>query len=126
MRFFTAAALVIATAACGAGAAGDAPVVFGIEGGNVIPYRVALQPDGRVRLTGSPRTVRRRIAPAQVRRLRREIESAHLASRRCAGVLPDLAARYVRVGSRRFTVRGDCEPGFERVWSDLTRAVSRS
>jgi hypothetical protein len=124
MRFLAVVVLVVATAACGTSAAPRTPISFGIAGGNVIPYRVTIQPNGRVRLTGSPRTARRRVAPARVRRLRDEIQSAHLASRRCAGVLPDVAGRYVRAGGRTFTVHGDCEAGFRRVWRDLMRAVA--
>jgi hypothetical protein len=115
--------LAIATAACGSTASPHTPISFGLTGGNVIPYRVTIQPDGRVRVTGSTRAVRRRIAPARVRELRHEIQTAHLSSRRCPGVLPDLAAQYVRAGGRTVTVHGDCEAGFRRVWSDLTRAV---
>jgi hypothetical protein len=113
--------LVVATAACGASAAGEAPIVFGIAGGNVIPYRVTIQPNGRVRVTG--RKARRQIAPARVRQLRREIQRAHLASRRCAGVPPDVATQYIRLGGRRYVVHGGCEARFRHVWNDLLRTV---
>jgi hypothetical protein len=98
--------------------------VFGVTGGNVVGHRVSITPDGSVRGTGSAHALRRRIATARLRQLRNEIEQAQLVSRRCPGVLPDLARRYIRVGRRTVTVHGDCEAGFERVWSDLTRAVA--
>ena len=123
MRFLAVVVLAAVTG-CGASKAASGPIAFGIVGGNVIPYRVTIEPSGHVRLTGSSRTVRRRIAPARVRGLRREIQSARLASRRCPGVLPDVAGQYVRVGGRTVTVHGDCEAGFRRVWSDLTQAVA--
>jgi len=99
-------------------------IVFGVAGGNVVGYRVSIEPDGSVRSTGSARAGRREISAARLGRLRDEIEHAQLASRSCPGVLPDLASRYIRVGRRTVTVHGDCEPGFERVWLDLTRAVA--
>jgi hypothetical protein len=116
--------LVGAAAGCGGSAAGGGPVVFGITGGNVMPYRVTVQPNGRVRRTGSSPALRRRIAPARVRKLRHDTRAARLTSRRCVGVLPDVAARYVRAGGRTFTVHGGCEPRFERVWRELMQAVA--
>jgi hypothetical protein len=113
-------------AACGSTAAtGQTPIVFGITGGNIAPYRVSIQPTGSVR-DSSQRSPRRQIPVARVRGLRTEIQQAHLANRHCAGVLPDIASRYIRVGGRTATVHGTCEPGFERVWNDLVRAVGRA
>jgi hypothetical protein len=118
-------AVVLALAACGASAAGPGPtpIAFGITGGNLAPYRVTIQPNGSVRVRGSQRMARRRIAPAQVRRLRREIARAGLESRRCPGSLPDVAAQYIRSDGRTITVHGSCEPRFQRVWNELVRAV---
>ena len=104
---------------CGSGAAVHRPIVFGVTGGNIAPYRVSIQPNGSVRISGSQRRLRRRILPARVRQLRREIQRAHLSSRRCTGVLPDVASRYIGA----VTVHGDCERRFTRVWNDLAKAV---
>jgi hypothetical protein len=123
------AAIVGSVVACGAATRPDhtsTRISFGITGGNVVGYRVSIQPDGSVRSTGSARAIRPRIATARFRQLRDEIEHAQLVSRSCPGALPDLARQYIRVGRRTVTVHGDCEPAFARVWTDLTRAVSRS
>jgi hypothetical protein len=58
-----------------------------------------------------------------VRRLRREIQHAHLATSTCAGSLPDFVTRFIRVGDRRYAVRGECEVPFNRVFHDLETAV---
>jgi hypothetical protein len=89
----------------------------------VVGYRVSIQSNGSVRSTGSARAIRRQIAASRLRQLRDDIEHAHLTSRSCPGALPDLARQYIRVGRRTITVHGDCEAGFERVWSELARAV---
>jgi hypothetical protein len=125
-RVVALAVLAAWLAACGSTAAtGQTPIVFGITGGNIVPYRVSIQPDGSVWAGGTHVNPRRRISPARVRVLRLRIERADLASRSCPGVLPDIAGRYIRYGGRTVTVHGTCEPGFERVWNDLTRAVGR-
>jgi hypothetical protein len=125
MRAALLLAVVVAVTACGgASAAGHTPIAFGITGGNLAPYRVTIEPNGSIRVRGSQRTSRRQIAPARVRRLRREIERAHLSSRRCAGTLPDFAARYIRLGGRTYTVHGSCEERFQRVWNELLRATA--
>ena len=120
-------ALALAGAGCGTSAAGQTPIRFGLGGGNLRGYRITVQPSGSVLIMGRPRsTVRRQIAPARVRQLQKEILHAHLASRKCPGVLPDLASRYVGIGGRTYTVHGDCEAGFDRVWTDLAQAVGLS
>lgn len=110
-------------AACGSTAARHMPIVFGITGGNIAPYRVSIEPNGSVRASGSRATPRQQISPARARQLRLEIERADLASRRCPGALPDIAGRYIRYGGHTYLVHGGCEARFERVWLDLLRAV---
>ena len=118
-RFALLAVFTAAFAACGGSAAvARTPVVFGVTGGNIAPYRVSIKPDGTVRGAGH-----RQIPPARVRRLQQEIEQAHLSSRRCNGTLPDVASRYIRAGGRTVTVHGTCDPSFQRVWDDLAQAV---
>ncbi len=118
------AAFAAALTACGSTAATHTPIVFGTTGGNIVPFRVTIQPNGSVRGSADG-SLSRQIPPARVRGLTNEIQQAHLASRQCEGVLPDLASRYIRAGGRTVTVHGSCEPGFERVWNDVTRAVGR-
>ena len=74
-------AIAAALTGCGSGATEHAPIVFGITGGNMVPYRVSIQPNGSVRVTGSGLASRRHVTPARVRNLQREIQQAHLASR---------------------------------------------
>jgi hypothetical protein len=123
-RLLVLAAFAPALAACGSTAAAHTPIVFGTTGGNIVPFRVTIQPNGGVRGRAEG-SLGRQIPSARVGELTNEIQQAHLASRRCAGVLPDLASRYIRAGGRTVTVHGTCEPEFERVWNDLTRAVGR-
>jgi hypothetical protein len=117
-------ALAAVFAACGTTAAVRTPIVFGITGGNIAPYRITIQPNGtieiRVSIGDNPR---RKLSHARVRQLTNEIRQAHLESRTCPGVLPDLASRYIRVDGHTVTVHGACEPKFRRVWSDLFRAT---
>ena len=120
MLFVLAAVL----AACGSTAVADTPIVFGINGGNIAPYRVSIQPNGTVEIYASLGDhPRRALSLARVRQLTSEIQQAHLANRTCSGALPDVAGRYIRVGGRTVTVHGPCEPSFSRVWNDLARAV---
>ncbi len=118
-----AAAAVAALAAGGASAAVGKLIVFGTTGGNMVPYRIAIDPNGAVVVYGPMHVGRRRIGMATVRRLRREVESTRLRSRACPGTLPDVSSKFIRLGSRTWTVRGGCEKPFARVWSDLGKAV---
>ena len=115
--------LAVALSGCGSSAAGRPPIVFGITGGNIAPYRVSIQPNGTVRVRGSLQVRRRQVPAATVRRLRREVQGSNLRSRRCAGTLPDVGSQFIRVGSRTVTVHGGCDPRFAGVWNDLGQAV---
>jgi hypothetical protein len=117
------AILAIGLSACGASAATQTSIVFGVGGGNMVPYSVTIEPSGAVHPHGSARVKHRQISTATVRRLRQEIQDAHLRSRECSGTLPDVGADYIRVSGRTVTVHGDCEPRFHRVWNDLAQAV---
>jgi hypothetical protein len=121
---FVAVFVAAAVAACGASASGRTPIVFGVTGGNVIGYRVTIQPNGSVRVRGSRWKVRGQIRPSRVRQLRREIQHAHLATSTCPGSLPDFATRFIRLGDHRYAVRGECEVPFSRVFKDLEAAVA--
>ncbi|HEY3549779.1 MAG TPA: hypothetical protein VGK69_01820 [Gaiellaceae bacterium] len=116
---------VAAFTACGAGSATrPRPIQFGVRGGNIVGYTISIGPNGKV--TSPFGRGHGRIPERLVRQLGREIQQAHLAeSRICAGSLPDIAARYIRLGSSTFRLRGSCDSRFERVWSDLLRAVGR-
>jgi hypothetical protein len=115
--------VLAAAAACGASAAANPPIRFGVTGGNLAGYKVTIQPGGSVRIKGTLTTAADKITPAQVRRLRREIRHAHLTSRHCPGVLPDFASHFIELGGRTVTVHGSCEARFQRVWNDLVRTT---
>ena len=116
-------AIVVFAAACGSADPAHTPLAFGIGGGNMIPYRVTIQPNGVVRRSGSIKLRRTHLPGSTVRRLRSEIGRAGLRSRDCKGTLPDVGSQYIRVGSRTWTVHGGCEKPFQRAWSDLAHAV---
>jgi hypothetical protein len=116
------AVVVAAVAPSGAGAAGSTPIVFGLTGGNLVPYHVTIEPDGSVRVSKGWR-VRKQILPSKARGLRREIRNAHLKTRMCAGTLPDFATSYIRLDGRTVKLHGECEARFTRVYDDLTAAV---
>lgn len=115
--------MLAAGAACGSADPAHTPLAFGIGGGNMVPYRVTIQPNGVVRADGSVRPRRRHLPVTTVLRLRNEVLQAHLTSRDCKGTLPDVGTQYIRVGSRTWRLHGRCEQRFERVWSDLAHAV---
>lgn len=116
-------ALVALAAACGSSDPAHTPLAFGLGGGNMLPYRVTIQPNGVVRHSGPATLGRTHLPGATVRRLRSRIESAGLRSRNCRETLPDVGSQFIRVGTRTWTVHGACDPRFTRVWTSLARAV---
>jgi hypothetical protein len=116
------AVFAAAAVAAYANAGERTPIVFGLTGGNAMPYHVTIQPNGSVR-AGRGWRVRKQIPPSRVQSLRREIQNAHLTTRMCAGTLPDIAANFIRLGGRTVTVHGECEPRFTHVYGDLAAAV---
>jgi hypothetical protein len=120
------AAIATGLTGCGGSTASHARIRFGVTGGNLRGYHVTIQPDGSVQSKGSLPASRRQIAPTRVRQLEREIQQAHLASRQCAGVLPDIASRYIRVAGRTVMVHGSCDQDFQRIWTDLVQAAGLS
>jgi len=126
-RLLSIAVILFALSACGASAARHRPpLVFGVTGGNMVPYQVTIRPNGTVRTRGSFHARHRHLAASKVVRLRRDVQRAHLKTRQCAGVLPDIGLRFIRLGSRTWTVHGVCEKRFERVWNELAQAVGLS
>jgi hypothetical protein len=127
-RIVVLVASAVAVSACGSsaasGGAGPLRIAFGVAGGNIVPWRVTIEPTGRVRATGmSPR--RHRLSQAKVvalsRLVRRELPA--LRSRQCAGTLPDVGSDFIRAAGRSVRVHGGCEPRFHRLWNTLGRAV---
>jgi hypothetical protein len=117
----------VALVACGASAASARPqrIVFGLGGGNIVPFRVTIAANGHVHATGSIRPKRRRLSHAKVASLSRLVrrEFTGLRSRRCAGTNPDVGSDFIHAFGRTVTVQGSCEPRFHRLWSTLAAAV---
>ena len=97
------------------------PIQFGRSGGNGPQWAVSIKSGGSVIIASSGGGTRhRKITVAQVRKLDREIQRAHLAKKRiCAGSNPDFTSQYIKFGGHKFVLRGSCEPKFTRVWNDL-------
>jgi hypothetical protein len=126
-RIAVLAASAAALSACGSSAAATKPlrIVFGLGGGNMVPYQVTIEPTGRVEAAGSIRPTRHRLSQARVASLwslvRQELPG--LKSRLCPGTNPDVGSDYIRSLGRTVRVHGSCEPRFSRLWSTLARAV---
>jgi hypothetical protein len=121
-------AIAATLAACGASAASTKPqpIVVGRSGGNIAPFRVTIEPNGRVHHTGFTKPRRRRLSRAKaasLSRLVRQEFAGGLANRRCPGTNPDIGAGFIRASGRTVTVHGTCEPSFTKLWDTLAQAV---
>jgi hypothetical protein len=126
------AATAAALAACGSSTASNSTtpirIAFGDSGGSRVPFRVTIEPSGRVRWhrAGTTRRPRRRLSHAEVVSLSRRVRAdfaTGLKSRQCPGVNPDFASHFIRATGRTVTVHGNCERRFNRLWVTLARAV---
>jgi hypothetical protein len=127
-RILLLTAIAAALAACGDSAASTSPqrIVFGLGGGNVVPFQVTIEPTGRVRASSSIQPRYRRLSHAKVAALSRLVRAdfaGGLKSRRCAGTLPDVGSDFIRAYGRTVRVHGSCEPRFHRLWNTLAQAV---
>lgn len=123
---------VVVLAACGASAASAQAkpmrIEFGVGGGNMVPFRITIEPTGRVLSTSGSfvRPERRRLSRATVASLSalvRQGFASGMRSRQCAGTNPDVGSDFVRAAGRIVTVHGSCEPRFTKLWNALARAV---
>lgn len=124
------AAIIAALAACGSSGASTGVssirIAFGVGGGNMVPYRITIEPAGRVRSTGFVRPRRRRLTQARVVSLSRLVRHAFaggVGSRLCAGTNPDVGSEFIRAAGRTVSVHGGCEPRFTKLWDTLAQAV---
>ena len=129
-RLVVLAAAAAALVACGSSAASTSTkpirIVFGLGGGNIVPFQVTIEPTGRVRAAGGVLDVRRkRLSQAKVASLSSLVRNQlpGLRSRQCAGTLPDVGSDFVRALGRTVSVHGSCEPRFHRLWNTLARAA---
>lgn len=123
-------AAAVVAAGAPADAAGQTAYAFGRTGGNIRPYTVTISTAGVVRTSGPVSVGLRRLDARQLATLHRLAVTVRFATlpatTLCAGTLPDVGATFVRVGSRRVLVHGDCVPRYARLWGALTRAVRLS
>jgi hypothetical protein len=127
-RIIVLAALLGGACACGSSAASTTPhrIVFGVTGGNLVPYQVTIEPTGRVRSSGPLMPRVRRLSHAKVvslSRLVRQDFASGLKSRLCPGTNPDIASDYIQAYARTVRVHGSCEPRFHRLWDTFARTV---
>jgi hypothetical protein len=100
-------------------------IAFGVGGGNIVPYRVMIEPTGVIRASGM-RPRRHALSPDLAGSLSRRVRNdfaAGVKSRQCLGTNPDIASEFIRAEGRTVTVHGKCEPRFQRLWNTLARAV---
>jgi hypothetical protein len=127
MGRMVAIALIAAALAPAAGASEKLGFAFGRVGGNIRPYTITIDNDGRIRVSGPVEVGRRKIASVELANLNRVaittrftvLEPTYL----CPGTLPDVAGRFIRVGAHIVHVHGTCVPRFERMWTALRRAA---
>jgi hypothetical protein len=124
-------ALTLALAACDSSPApkeGKQPlqIAFGVQGGNLAPWKVVITRDGAVDPSGSVKPALTEWSAerhARVSRLVRQAFADGLSSRHCPRTLPDVASRFIEAAGRRVTVHGACEPRFESLFEKLSLAV---
>jgi hypothetical protein len=99
-RLFLIAVLALGLAACGGSSRTGSPlrVEFGTSGGNIRPQKFVVTVSGDL-----------------ANRLRDQAGGLLT----CEGTLPDVAAAYVRMDGRTFTVHGSCDPSFSHLWRKL-------
>jgi hypothetical protein len=127
-RIIVLAALLGALCACGSSAASTTPrrIVFGVAGGNLVPYQVTIEPTGRIRSSGPLRPPVRQLSHAKVVSLSRLVRvdfAAGLKSRLCPGTNPDVGSEFIHAYGRTVRVHGSCERRFHRLWDTLAQAV---
>ena len=102
---------------------------YGRTGGSIMPFTVTIATTRAVTDSGAAPAHVETITKARLADLNRiafVVDFATLPlNTRCKKALPDIAAQFIRVGSRTVRVHGSCVRGFNRLWSALSRAVAR-
>jgi hypothetical protein len=119
--------LAVAAIAPAATAADQTGFAFGRLGGNIVPFTVLIATNGSVHVTG-PVKVRTTPVPrlqlAKLNQLAASVGFSHLPKKtNCHGVLPDVAATFIRVGRETVRVHGACVAPYQRVWKALASAA---
>ena len=122
-----AALLLLLTFVGAAEASPQRAISFGRVGGNIRPYTVSIGSDGRVHVSGPVTAGRTKLTAAQLATLDRATSAARFASlpalTNCPGVLPDIAATFIRVGARTVRVHGACVARYAKLFTALAGAV---
>lgn len=104
-----------------------ASFAFGRTGGNIMPFTVTIAPGGAITRTGPAPGTRARLTRQQLAGLERTAAAVHFTTlpraTSCPGTLPDVAAQFVRVGSRTVRAHGGCVARFQRLWQALANAT---
>ena len=128
-RLLLVAAIALLAAPPPALAAGPA-YAFGREGGNIRPFTVTIAHDGQVLVSGAVTVGGTHITAAELTTLTATAARARFSTLPtttvCPGTLPDVAATWIRAGSRTVRVHGSCSARFTRVWNALAAAVHLS
>ncbi|MDX6481043.1 MAG: hypothetical protein QOG85_1553 [Gaiellaceae bacterium] len=93
----------------------------------IMPYTVTIAPDGTVTATGNPPVAApASITSAQAEDLSQQVRDqlGKLTGIQCGGTLPDAAANFITALGKTVTVRGDCEPRFNKLFAALTNALN--
>ena len=110
-----------------AGASSQRGFAFGRTGGNILPFTVTIENDGRVHVSGPVAVTRQKLTRLEVANLDRVVATNGFERLKpmneCPHVLPDVAATFVRVGPLRVQVHGSCIARYQHVYSALVRAV---
>jgi hypothetical protein len=127
MRLLVAALLLAAALPSAAGASEKQGFAFGRTGGNIVPFTVSIENDGRVHVSGPVSVMRKKLTRIEVANLNRVVATNGFERLRpineCPDALPDVAATFVRVGPLRVQVHGGCLARYQHVYNALARAV---
>lgn len=92
-----------------------------------MPFRVTIAVTGNVTATGAAPSHETMLTKEQLAVLNRVAFMTHFEqlprSTSCTATPPDVATRYIRVGSRTVRVHGGCLLRFNRLWTTLSRVT---
>jgi hypothetical protein len=119
--------LAFILAACGgSGASEDAvKITVGRTGGVASPYAVIIVPGGAVKVRGNPPVKPTPITSekdAELSRLVRD-KLGNFKSLICAKTLANESSLFITALGKSVVVRGNCQPGFTKLWYELTNAL---
>ena len=119
--------LLAAALAPAAGSSAQRGFAFGRTGGNIVPFTVSIDNNGRVRVSGPVAVMRKKLTRLEVADLDRVVATNGFERLKpmneCPDVLPDVASTFVRVGPLRVQVHGGCLARYQHVYNALARAV---